>query len=123
MKSMRCVGGLLACVLGGLFLVGCATTEPTRAQRPVEVMPAGAVEEVQITIWVRGLDCTSCVRLLRKEMMEVPGMQDVIIDPSMGTLTAVWQVAGEPTQEPLIEALERAGFTAVRVAMPEGDAG
>ncbi len=101
----------------GLGAVGCATT--TAPAPPTPARSASSASNVlngpTAVLEVHGLSCPLCANNLDKELLRIPGVQDVKVDIGTGTVTLELADGAKVERSSLDSAVRRSGFTLVSV--------
>lgn len=122
---------LLALLLVSLSLTSCASTPSTgsaTAAAPEVVHTATETDASylktkapiladRVTLLVNGLSCPLCASNVDKQLGAVPGVSDVSVDFAAGTI-GLSLSDPRPSPMTLARAIDRAGFTLVRI-VPE----
>jgi copper chaperone CopZ len=99
----------------GLVMIGCQSSGNLAA--------AGADADVPIqsqtaTLVVHGMSCPLCANNVDVQLLRVPGVEDVEIDMGDGSVRVTFADAPRPTRAQLARAVDRTGFTLVRIDTP-----
>lgn len=136
---------LCAGVVGGLLLAaGCRSASPDvqEAAQPAEVAEgsvSASVGEVEAPIGVTvrprmlgmsiaaveatGMSCPLCASNIESVLTRHPGVGDVVVDLGSGKVyVGLRPGAAWPSSQEMAAAVRDAGFTPVRVVLPEGGA-
>jgi copper chaperone CopZ len=111
----------LLLVLGGLAVfAGCQSTSPqvgrTADTQTVETATAGAAPLA--ILHVEGMSCPLCASNIDKQLLDVRGVEDVVVNLGTGEVRATLSSERPPTREQLTTAIVRSGFTLSRLEMP-----
>src|SRR5690606_15582329 len=116
------------------------STPTTTSDRPVDLAPsAGSSGEMSsataaasapspssasdadsstAVIWVNGMGCPLCANNVDEQLAAVPGVESVRINLGTGQVFARLSPSSPPTEQQLATAVNRTGFTLVRIDMP-----
>lgn len=108
------------------LLASCATTapaasDPARAPTVASATPppADAVTSARTALlWVNGMGCPLCSNNVDQQLRQVRGVEDVRINLGTGLVSAELSATEPPTEQQLATAIDRTGFTLVRIQMP-----
>lgn len=127
-------------VLSAAALIGCASSANTA---PKTGSPSGAmaqpdrgsgespdayltdtrpIEGSRAVMTVHGLGCPLCAENINKTLAGVPGVAGSEIDLATGFVTVRFASGQSPSRADLARAIIDAGFTLVRIDVPEGRA-
>jgi len=105
-------------------LAGCETNSSTQNSvsgagvRPMKDM-ASSHGDLAARLFVMGMSCPLCANNINKQLMRVPGVQEVSVDLGSGLVLARLVPSNPPTREQLVEAIRQSGFTLDRIEMPD----
>lgn len=77
-----------------------------------------AIDGRTALIWVNGMGCPLCANNVDSQLKKVPGVEDVKINLGTGIVNVRLSSCGPSTQAQLEQAIDRTGFTLVRIQMP-----
>lgn len=108
------------------LLASCATTPPVASQPAAPGASAGAVAGAAdgtssshtALIWVNGMGCPLCSNNVDAQLKQVRGVEDVRINLGTGLVSADLSPSAPPTEQQLASAIDRTGFTLVKIQMP-----
>ncbi len=100
-----------------------ASVDPARAavaasENPPAAASAPATDGRTALIWVNGMGCPLCANNVDSQLKKVPGVEDVKINLGTGIVNVRLSSSGPSTQAQLEQAIDRTGFTLVRIQMP-----
>ena len=86
---------------------------------PAQAAPAQAAPKSSntATLVVHGMGCPQCASNVDRQLLRVPGVQDVKVDMGTGRVTVNYSAANPPSREQLTKAIEETGFTLVNIEM------
>ena len=78
-----------------------------------------AADQQCAVMWVKGMGCPGCAFQLEKQLLDLGGVQRVVVDLGTGRVEVVCSTGPDvPTDRDLAEAVERSGFTLDRITRP-----
>jgi Cu+-exporting ATPase len=86
---------------------------------PVSEQPANSDPGVT-ALAVSGMNCSNCARHVTEALQAVPGVASASVQLDTGRATVRWQPGAAPAAEPVVEAVQRAGFAAQVIGSPKG---
>jgi copper chaperone len=110
-----------------LLATGCQSGPPQSSRSGAETAPAGNALDVTSTtpidaskavLTVHGLGCPLCAHNVDEQLTAVKGVKDVEVDLGTGNITVGLADASRPTPAQLAAAVDRSGFTLVRITTP-----
>jgi copper chaperone CopZ len=69
-------------------------------------------------MWVHGMACPQCAYNVDLQLLKVPGVESVHVDLSDGKVVAALSATNPPGRDELAAAIERTGFTLVKIEVP-----
>src|SRR5262245_9774240 len=97
---------------GGVSLGSSSTAPPVDSGHQTALPPNTAV------MWVRGMGCPQCAYNVDRQLLKLPGVEDVKVDMGSGKVSARLSPSNPPTREQLAQAIVETGFTLKRIEMP-----
>lgn len=76
------------------------------------------IESSTATLVVHGMSCPLCANNVDKQLLRVPGVQEVSIDMGDGSVRVKLADEPRPTRAQLARAVDQTGFTLVRIDTP-----
>jgi copper chaperone len=107
---------LVPCItMIALVVGGCATTggEARTSADDAEVITATGA-----TLVVHGMSCPLCANNVDKQLLDVPGVSDVLVDMGTGEVKVSFAPDATVTRGQLVRAVDRSGFTLAEVRVP-----
>lgn len=83
---------------------------------------AGGSASVAI-LRVEGMSCPLCANNIDKQLLDIRGVEDVVINLGTGEVRVALSPANPPSREDLSRAIERSGFTLSGAQMPANPTG
>ena len=80
-----------------------------------------AAEVKTTTILVKGMHCGGCAKKVATKLKAIPGVADAAVDASTSLATVTPQAGKAPSSRALWEAVEKAGYTTVKLSGPSGE--
>lgn len=81
-----------------------------------------SADEVKTTtILIKGMHCGGCAKKVAGKLKAIPGVADAAVDASTSLATVTPQVGKAPSSRALWEAVEKAGYTTVKLSGPAGE--
>ena len=115
-------------LLCACLMAGCRMNRPSVEVEPQESeqtvaetagQPQAGSAELTATLHVRGLSCPLCANNVEKQLHRVAGIRSVSVNLGTGEVRARLEPSHPPTREQLRRAIEKSGFTLVRIDMPK----
>ena len=117
------------CTLAGaMLLAGCSTTTSTTTSdssgstaSAAEASPAADHAPIQAetaTLVVHGMGCPLCANNVDKQLLAVPGVDDVSIDLGSGVVTVSLAGTDRPSRAQQVRAIDQSGFSLVSITSP-----
>jgi copper chaperone CopZ len=94
--------------------IGCQTTGgPARAD-----YTDAPIDSPTATLVVHGMSCPLCANNVDKQLLRVPGVQNVEIDMGDGSVRVQLADSPRPSKADLARAVDQTGFTLVSISTP-----
>lgn len=106
-----------------LFCVALAACSGDGASRSSGAAPGTATSSASLpgdsaTLTVQGLSCPLCASNVDKQLLKVPGVQDVSVDLGAGLVKVRFDPAAAPSEATLRKAVEDSGYTLAGIITP-----
>jgi copper chaperone CopZ len=116
--------GLMA--IGLSSLTGCQSSPSTHENHDhagaAAASGAGAsttgADAHTAVLTVHGMGCPQCANNVDSQLMKVPGVEAVSIDMGSGKVLAKLSPSHPPSRDQLAKAIDRTGFTLMKIDMP-----
>lgn len=101
-------------------LAACSGDGASRSSgtAPATASSAAALPGDSATLTVQGLSCPLCASNVDKQLLKVPGVQDVSVDLGAGLVKVRFDPATAPSEAVLRKAVEDSGYTLAGVTTP-----
>ncbi|HWB20190.1 MAG TPA: heavy metal-associated domain-containing protein [Phycisphaerales bacterium] len=113
---------MCALVSAGVYLTGCGGNETVTSNSPLAPSHTslGTASDSHsdagtesVVLMVHGMSCPLCSSNVDKQLLKVPGVQDVKVDLNTGSVSVKVSKSNRPTHQQLAAAIHESGFTLV----------
>jgi len=84
---------------------------------PVAAAQVPAKASNTATLVVHGMGCPQCASNVDRQLLKVPGVENVKVDMGTGRVVVDYSTTNPPSREQLTKAIEETGFTLVKIEM------
>ncbi len=119
--SLAILPRALACAAVALALSACASITPSSRGAASPETPSvskAALAGDSATIHVTGLSCPLCAHNIDQQLRQVPGVKSAHVDLGKGEVHVSLAEFPKPSSADLAAAVDRAGFTVVKIETP-----
>jgi Zn2+/Cd2+-exporting ATPase len=107
---------LITLLIAAMPFAGCQKNQSLEDSQRVSLADSGQAGSVAV-MTVHGMACPQCANNVDLQLLKVKGVESVKIDMGSGRVTAQLSPSNPPTRDQLAQAIEKTGFTLVKIEM------
>lgn len=112
---------IVSLIAAALLLAGCESTPQSSSSddgSSSSMHSEMPIEASEVAMIVHGMGCPLCANNVDKQLLAVPGVEEVNVDMGNGRVTVQLKDHPRPTRKQLAKAIDDSGFTLVRFESP-----